>query len=80
MDRIRGGKLSFKKFLERGISRGDFGDGPESDFARDALRDRTLRDYEEWEWEYLDSHIMINGGCVEARQAAKDLFRKWRAS
>lgn len=80
MARIRGKKVTFKKYLEMGLKGGHFGDGPDSDFARDALRDQTMRDYEEWEIESLEAHVMINGGCPEAVEAAQKLFRKWKAA
>ncbi len=80
MTRIKGKKVTFKKYLELGLAKGAFGDTPEADFARDALRDKTFRDYEEWELDEMESHVMINGGCLEAVAAAKKLFRKWKAA
>jgi hypothetical protein len=80
MSRIRGKKVTFKQYLEMGLKKETWGDSPESDFARDALRDSTFRDYEEWEGELLEAHIGLNGGCVEAVTAAKKLFQKWKAA
>lgn len=72
--------MTFKQYLEMGLKRNAWGETPESDFARDALRDKSLRDYEEWEEDALYFHVGLNGGCPEALEAATKLFRKWKAA
>lgn len=76
----KGKKLTFKKYLEWAAKEDIFGDTPEGDFVGDALRDRELRDYEEWEWTLLAGYIRIKGGCREAVESAKVVFHKWLAS
>lgn len=81
MARIKGNKVTFKKYLEMGLKRGAWGLSLETEFAGDALRDPSFPDFEEWEIDELAAYIRGTGGdTADSVMAAKKLFRKWRAA
>lgn len=72
-------KISFEKFLRLGVERKTFGETPEGDFARDALRDPKFKEKNFETWERLLTFLDFYRACPEAISAAKKLFRKWQA-
>lgn len=76
MKSIRRKDVSFKYYLEQGISRNAF-DGPELDFAYDAVNDPLFRDFREWG--DLKRYLISEDAVPEAIDAAAVLFQRWKA-
>lgn len=70
--------MTFQDFLKESLTSKHFGDSPESDFAADAVADKTFRDFKTWD--ELETYIVFRGACREAVAAAKKCFRQWEAS
>lgn len=80
VSRIRGKKVTFKKYLELGLKRKVWGEGFETDFAWSAFYDDDLPDFEEWDEENLTAYLVDLEAMPETVTAAKKLFQKWRAA
>ena len=68
-------KMEFQNWLKIGIQNDMFGDGPEGDFAADAVADKSFRNFQKWD--DLETYMVFRGACHEAVQAAKKCFRQW---
>lgn len=69
--------ITFKRFLKMGLDRKSFGDTPEGDFARDAAADSSFRDFDDWD--SLRTFLVFHKACPEAVNAARKLFKIWKA-
>lgn len=66
--------MGFQNWLADGLKNNKFGETPEADFARDAINDKSFRDFKTWD--QLETYIIFRGACREAIKAAKKCFRR----
>ena len=70
--------MTFKEFLESGVKNEMFGDTPELDFAQDALRDKSFREFKKWD--DLETYIIFRGADRAVVRAARGCFKLWQES
>lgn len=70
--------MTFKEYIRLAHDEGWFSDTPSGDFLVDALRDKKFREFTKWP--DLETYLIFHaGGNTAVVQAAKYVFKRWRA-
>ena len=63
--------MTFKEYLQNSTN----GETPEADFAADAIRDKSFRDFKSWD--ELETYLIFHRACPEALVAGKKCYHAW---
>ena len=67
--------MTLKTFCKKQLNVDNYGDTPEADFCKDALRD-NIPNFKSWD--EMKTHLQIRGACPDAITAGREVWKDFK--